>query len=309
MSAAILPPSLQDYSRQGEAKVWTATDHSDLWQEYGLVEAEEAQYKSSGKPFTLTAWRMKDSTGALAVWQWQRPADAAPLKGASLASIHAKGVIAASGNYLLRFEGYRPTSSELRVFFSDMPEYSSGPLPALPNYVPSTITRNSERYIVGEKSLALFVPAFNAERAGLDLGAEAEVAEVGKYKLVIFRYPTPHIARLKLQEFSSDSRLATHRSGPLVAILFAQDGSAVDRTASESLLKPIEFKAVLTENEPNPNQPIKDAANMMLSIFTLAGILLAGCLAAGVVFGGLRVFARSGPRATDAIQTLHLGDR
>ncbi len=309
-SAAILPPALQEYSRQGIAQVWKTPDHAGVWEEYGLTEAETAEYKGSGKPFTIVAWRMKDSTGALAAWQWQRPADSVPLKGMRLAASFPHGVIAASGNYLLRFDGYRPTASELQGFFADMPDRRGDPLPMLPTYLSSGIASNSERYVIGEKSLTEFVPGWTAQRAGIDLGAEAQVAQINRYTLAIFRYPTPHIARMKMEEFSKDSNLATHRSGPLVAVLFDSDGPPPDPKASESILKPIEYRAVITENEANPNNPIKDAAKMMLSIFALAGILLAICLGAGVVFGGIRIFARSGKgRIGDSIQVLHLGDR
>ena len=46
-----------------------------LWSEYGLQQAEQAQYKSDSESFTATAYRLQDSTGALGAFDWQRPVD------------------------------------------------------------------------------------------------------------------------------------------------------------------------------------------------------------------------------------------
>lgn len=309
VSAEILPPTLQEFTREGTAVAWNAPDHADVWQEYGLVEAEVGTYRGSGKPFTITAWRMKDATGALAAWQWQRPATATPLKRAELASNFPKGVVAASGNYLLQFDGYRPTASELEAFFADMPGNHSSALPVLPSYAPSSVTQNSERYIVGDKSLQAFLPGWTTERAGLTPGVEAQVVQLGNKTLAIFRYPTQHIARAKLEEFSQDTRLAVHRSGPLMAVLFASDGSTPSPEAARSAFQSVEFRATVVENEANPAKFVKNAADMLLNIFVLAGVLLLICLGAGIVVGLIRYFSSSKKgELSGSMQRLNLGD-
>ena len=84
------------------------------------------------------------------------------------------------------------------------------------------------------------------------------------------------------------------------------DGSGIDAKAADAFLAPVEFKAVVIENEANPDAPVRDAAKMMLSIFLLAGILLVACIFAGAMFGGLRVFMRRKEGADGAFQTLKL---
>ncbi len=310
VSADILPPTLQEFTREGTASKWSPSQLPEVWQEYGLVEAESATYQGSGKKFVLTAWKMEDSTGALAAWQWQRPPEATPLKKATLASVFPQGLIAASGNYLLRFEGFRPSASELEVFFQDMPGRKVAALPVLPTYTPSSITKNSERYILGNKSLEAFLPGWSVNRASLLPGVEIQVAQLGKNTLAIFRYPTQHIARQKIEEFSQDSQLATHRSGPLVAVLFASDGSVPSPRHAEPAFKSVEFRAIVVENEANPNAFVRDAADMLLNIFVLAGVLLLICLGAGIVVGFIRYFShgKKGEMST-AMQTLDLNDR
>jgi len=314
LGAAIWPPTVQEFTRQGEPQPWNATSDHELWQEYGLSAAERADYRAGDRAFTATAWRFKDSTGSLAAWQWQRPEASKPAKGLPHGVTFDQGSMAAKGNYLVRVDGSRLSSSELDQVFADLTEFRQPPTPSLPDYLLPSRTRNSERYVLGSKSLERFIPGVSPERAGLHLGVEAQVADYtiagANTRLVLFRYPTPQIARMKLAEFSTDVSAATHRSGPLLAVLWPLAGPAVDAKAGASLVSKIEFKAVLIENEANPNQPVKDAANMILSIFTLAGGLLALCLAGGLAMAAIRMYARRGPNGgADPFQTLHLGDR
>ena len=44
-----------------------------LWTEYGLQEAEQAQYESGAQKFRAVAYRLQDSTAALGAFDWQRP--------------------------------------------------------------------------------------------------------------------------------------------------------------------------------------------------------------------------------------------
>src|SRR5258707_2212322 len=64
-----------------------------LWDEYGFQQAEQAQYESGVQKFTATAYRLQDSTDALAAFEWQRPADAKPSPVAKLAVRTAPSVI------------------------------------------------------------------------------------------------------------------------------------------------------------------------------------------------------------------------
>ncbi len=308
--AAILPPTLQEYTRKSEPAQWKAPEAADVWEEYGLSAAEEATYQSSGKPFRITAWRFADSTGAMSAFFWQRPASATPIRNLAYAAKYPDGVIAAGGNYLLRVDGLSPSASELRTLFQDLPQRRNDSLPILPSYLPSKRNSAFDRYIIGKNSLSRFLPGWTADQAGLDFGAEAVVTAVGAHRLVIFRYPTPQIARVQTSALEAKDGMAVHRSGPLMAVLFASDGSPVSLAQADPILKRIQYRAAIVENEDNPNRVVKDAANIMLSIFSLAGILLLVCFGGGVMFGLLRVFSnRQGAGHGDSIQMLHLEDR
>ena len=46
-------------------------DDQAIWHEFGLADTQTIQQGTHN----ITAYRMKDPTGALAAWQWQRTAD------------------------------------------------------------------------------------------------------------------------------------------------------------------------------------------------------------------------------------------
>ena len=45
-----------------------------VWDEYGLKESEGARYENGDENFTVTGYRLQDTTGAMAAFDWQRPA-------------------------------------------------------------------------------------------------------------------------------------------------------------------------------------------------------------------------------------------
>ncbi len=74
--AAIWPERLGDFER-ASARRFAVADRS-IWLEYGFEDAEQVRYEKDGKGWTATAIRLHDSTGAMAAFQWQRPAGAIP---------------------------------------------------------------------------------------------------------------------------------------------------------------------------------------------------------------------------------------
>ncbi len=286
--AAVWPPAIQDFTRKGESRVAEMAD--PLLKEYGIEAAESADYSSGKRTFTATAWRFRDATGAIA---------------AALANTGTT----AKGNYVLQVEDGKLSRSELNGIFHDLAGYREPPRPTLPQYLPKTLI--NIRYILGSESLKQFIPGLSPSTAGLEMGIEAQVgtAKVSGLdaKFALFRFPTPQIARLKTGELENGlPGSIIKRSGPLVAALWALDGSGFDAKAADAFLAPVEFKALVIENEANPDAPIREAAKMMLSIFVLAGILLAGCLFAGAMFGGFRILMRRNEGADGSFQTLKL---
>ncbi len=288
----IWPDQFGAYTRT--AVTVAPTSDQPLYEEYGLQASEKAEYQAGKKHFTATAWRMKDSTDALGVFQALRPPKSTPSQLDKLAvSIPDGGTLLAHGNYVLQFAGYVPKKEELAPLINGLARLEQSSLPALVGYLPKTgLVANSERYIVGPVSLEKFLPGISPSVVAFHLGAEGQLGSYhskdGETTLAVFNYPTPQIARDRAPEFSKLAGVVVKRSGPLVALVVAP----ATADAAERLLAKVNFDPSITWNEKVPENVVKSAANMMMGIFGLAGILLVFCLVAGVSYGGIRVLRR-----------------
>jgi hypothetical protein len=291
--------------------------------EYGLLAAEQAVYAKGGETFTATAWRMKDTTGAAALYQLLRPADWKPMTpetvGEGKTGIERLGVETPSslltliGNYVLRFDGKKPTPEQLQPLLNFLPQLEITPLPPVLGFLPTqNLAQASERYILGPASLARFVPKVPPSTAAFHLGAEAEFARYqtknGELALALFYYPTPQMARQRLIEFQKIDGVMAKRSGALIGVVL--DPPNLDE--AERLLAQVNYRAAITWSEPRPGGQARAMGDMLISIFALCGVLLLFCLVAGVALGGMRVLARKifgGSAADDPMILLHLQDR
>ena len=310
LAGAIWPERIGAFTR-GAVKPAAVADRA-VWDEFGLEVAEQAEYISGAQLFTAVAYRLKDSTGALAAFQWQRPVGAAPSSVTPLAVETQNSVLFAFHNYLFRLEGRKPEAAELIPVYSQLPRLDPSSLPVLPGYLPAgNLVPNSERYVLGPASLERFEPRISPSVAAFHLGTEAQLARFrtqgGETGLAIFSYPTPNLARERAVEFSRIPGAMVKRSGPLLAVVLAPPNP----DEAERLLSKVSYQATISWSEYVPSQR-DNIGDLLLNIFTLTGILLLFCLAAGLAFGGLKVFARRYLKrwvGDDAMIRLRLDDR
>jgi hypothetical protein len=285
--AAIWPEHLGTYDRRSVEATQVPTD------EYGREASEQADY---GR-FQVSATLYKDSTGAYAAW------------------LETEGNPLQVGNYVITCTGNCPKN--LAELAEALPRISHAPLPALGSYFPiNSRVPHSQRYILGPAGLAQNAPQIPESAVAFQFGTEGEIARYrvlrnepkSEATVAIFSYPTPQIARQQASAFGAVAGAAVKRTGPLVAVVLG----APDQAAADRLLGQINYEASVTINEPMPLvlRP-ETAAQMLLSIITLAGIVLAFCLASGLLFGGFRVIARrfGYTDAGTAMTTLHLSDK
>lgn len=268
-----------------------------VWEEYGFQQAEEADYAGqtpAPTKFRARAWRLKDPTGALAAFQWQRPAGAEPSKLGTLAVETGDGAMLAYGNYLFDFQGYKPQVPELEALFERLPRLDQSAIPTLPGYLPiRDLVANSERYVVGPESLAKFLPGIPPSMAAFHLGAEAQLGRYrgpkGEMRLAIFSYPTPQLARERAEAFRSVAGAMVKRAGPLVAVVV----SPPDADAAEKLLAAVRYEASVSLSQYVPTR--KDLWwDLILNIFLLVGLLLLFCAVGGLAVAGWRLRRREG---------------
>jgi hypothetical protein len=219
------------------------------------------------------------------------------------------------GNYVITCTGNCPKN--LAELAEALPRISHAPLPALGSYLPTkNLTPHSQRYILGPVGLRQNAPQIPESAVAFQFGTEGAIAQYrvlrnepkSEATLALFSYPTPQIARQQVPAFEAISGAAVKRTGPLVAMVLG----APDRAAADRLLSQVNYEASVTINEPMPLvlRP-ETAAQMLLSIITLAGIVLGFCLASGLIFGGLRLIARrfGYTDAGTTMTTLHLSDK
>src|SRR5471032_824000 len=308
--AAIWPDAIGPYHRAATMQV-TLTDRP-VWNEYGLKESEAARYENGASSFTATAYLLQDTTGALAAFDWQRPAESTPSKAGRLAAETSGGLLLAHGNFLLLFTGYKPTPEELSALTSSLRNVDGTSLPALLGFFPSQsvvpgLVLNSERYITGPASLQKFAPGIPPSVAAFNFGAEGQLglfhSSKGEMALVIFSYPTHQIAMQREAEFGKIPGAMVKRSGPLVAVVL----SPPDPDAAERLLSQVRYQASVTLDEYVPTRR-DNIGVLVINAFKLIGILLVFCVVSGLAMGGINAFRRRGGRGDEAnsLTTLHL---
>jgi len=310
LGAAILPDHIGELAR-GETKSLAAPDPA-LYQEFGFIAAEQAEYAGAGKRFTASAWRLRDSTGALGLFEARRPADAAPAKLSALFAKTLDGAIFAYGNYVFQVTGVVPEQKDLELVFAQLPQLDNAPLPALAANLPQTgLIPNSERYVLGPASLARFEPRIGPSLAAFHLGAEAQLGRYrtpkGDLTLAIFSYPTPNIARERQEEFLKLPGTIAKRSGPLVGVVV----QPVDPDAAQRVLAGVQYAGNLTLNEKVPVNEGLFLYKLFLNIFVLSGVLIGLSIILGIGFGGFRILRRKLGKHDhdDPFQLLRIGDK
>jgi len=281
-------------------------DDQALWREFGLAETQTIEQGAR----TVTAYRMKDLTGALAAWQWQRtPADRACAVAAFCAQNNKRTLIT-EDNYLLEFNGPAPNQTQFAAFLKTLPNLRDTSLPAILTFIPRHgLVPNSSRYVLGVESLRAFAPELSSINPGFNQGAEAEVAQydLGNNvlaRLAIFYYPTPEMARLHVPEFKTLPNIHIKRSGVLLAMVF---GGATEAQA-DTLLSRIEYEARITWNDVPPPSPIKPLYRLLLNILWMSIALSSLALFAGLIYAGMRIYRRryGNLESEEAMTTLHL---
>ena len=288
---ALWPEQWREHHRE---RVQSVNPDSQLWNELSGEASEKAHYSGPSGPFTGTAYRFKDATSALAWYEFIRPENAVPTRGAATTSTTPGANYIAHLNYVLVFEGWRPLERELTALYKALPKgRAGGGLPVLIRYLPEKDRiRNSERYVAGLHSLELFLPAVPATVAGMEDSPEAAVASYhagnGDVTLAVFEYPTPQIARAREAGFVQHPGWQIKRSGALIAVV--PNGS--DTAAVKALLDNIEWNLEFTwyESAKRPLPP--NVGAMLVGAIELTGVILGSVMVGGVIFAALGVWLR-----------------
>ncbi|MBX9600577.1 MAG: hypothetical protein K2X35_06225 [Bryobacteraceae bacterium] len=289
--AAIFPETAGNYRKTQSRPL--APEDAALFRELGFQEGESARLQGRGGTVEVRAWRFQDSTGAYAASQ---------LLG---------GGFEQEGNHLVRFSPDPGRKAREEILEAVKPRRQA--LPVLPTYVPrQNLVKGSERYILGPLGLARVEPGIPPGEAGFDLGGEAQFARYGSggkgFHLLIFSYPTPGIARDRAAAFQKLPGALVRRSGTMVGVVPEPGDPALAARTLDQINQ--EVTAVFNSVPPAP-PPVQDAMQLVLAAFELAGVLLAACLAAGLIFALVlfTVRRRGYVSGGEAMTSLHLRDK
>jgi hypothetical protein len=304
---AIWPETLGAWHRTASLQAVLAD--RPVWDEYGLKESEAARYENGDAQLTATAYRLQDTTAALAAFDWQRPAQATVSKVAALSAETADSLLVVRGNYLFVFAGRKPEAADLSVLLDGLRNLDTTTLPSLPGYLPiQDRVANSERYITGPIGLQKFAPGIPPSVAAFHFSAEGQLtvfhSPKGDMKMVVFSYPTHQMAMQQEPQFRGlPGGVVVKRSGPLVAVVLGP----TDPDAAELLLARVKYQAEVTLDERISTQR-DNIGNLVINAFILIGILLGFSVVSGLAVGGMKAFRHRGKRGeeADAFTSLNL---
>lgn len=311
LPAAILPEQWWEF-RRSERALLTPGDKL-VWEEYGLQEAESARYTDGNLNFSISSWRLRDSTSALGVAQWQLTPGHKPAKFEETSWQRGANYVWAFGNYVFQLEGDLPDEEKRQILYVQLPRLEKSPLPVLAQYLPSDgLIAGSRRYVVGPVSLEKFEPRIPPSIAAFHVGAEGQLARYqspkGDFVLAIFNYPTPAMAKRQLEEFSKLEGVIAKRTGPLVVLAV---GTA-DRDAQERTLAKVNYQATLSWNEPIYAKPEPNMGDVIIGAFKFVGFLILLTLVGGLLIFGVKAIGQrwfGWAKDEDAMLTLHIEDR
>ena len=286
--AGLLPEGFEGAARTLARKAQVPDEA--IWKECGLQDSEYAEYNKAGKKFSITAWRFTDTTSSVEAFQFLRPADSKSSDLTKMAAEKGVTIWAVFGNYLLIFDGFKPTDDDVMAqLILSLPRFEQAAFPVLPRFLPKTgKIHNSERYLLGPASLAKFAPGISPSVAAFSMGAEGQTARYktpeGEINLTLLSYPTPYIAKERLAEFQQLKGVRVKRSSVLLAVIT----DVANADAVERLLAEVRYETNVTINvKPDVKEP--QIGEIVLTGVKFSGILFAFSVLAGFGLRGFRL--------------------
>lgn len=308
LRAEILPEGMENHARKTPVRL--VPEPAAVWRDYGLQEAEKADYSGPKGTFSVSAWRVADATAAQAAFQLLRPANAKPADAGKLGARWGNALLVAMGNYVLLFEGFTPEEETLNQLVLHMPRFDHSSLPSLTGFVPAGgRIGNSERYVLGPASLEAFAPGIAPSLAGFHFGTEGQFARYqgpsGEIPFLLLNYPTPQIAKDREAAFREQRPdLIVKRAGPMLGIVL----KAPNADEAERLLAQLRWEANITVNQQMPDPKGDNIGVLVVNVGKFSVLLILFAVLAG---GAFAVFRRvsgkiSGTKAGEGAEVIGL---
>jgi hypothetical protein len=329
-----LPGSFAGWNAGGKSSVYpgqngTADNHvaSDVAKEYDFVSGERISYTRGADTLDVTAYTMKDPSGAYGEYSFLRAPDMPKAELAEHSSMSDKRALVLVGNVVLDIRGTNlpKLDAQLKSLVGEVAKRAqTGPLPWIGGRLPTDdMVLRSDHYILGPVALNQFFALGEDDWLGFSHGAEAETA---KYQLgdkeatlLLADFPTPQIASDELSRLAkkfdvNDSNpgasapLYAKRTVTMLEIVLG----APNEASADTLLNQIQSGTQVTWSEPTFQFKEPSIEMMIVGSIVGTGVICGFALIAGLAFGGFRlVVKRALPNKvfdrTSQIQVLQLG--
>ena len=303
----LLPPSLAPWERTEWRKAdarqleTLAGAEAALLREYGSVRSEQGLYRHGRTQWQVTVHEMIDRSGAYGAFTLLGQGGQLFPVG-DLGSRSATALIFYQGSHLVMADpGADVTALQALAEQLQAGGAENASLPTLPYYLPQRgLVRGSDCYLLGPLGLARVAPLAAGDWVGFAYAAEVEVARyrlgTDEATLLLISYPTPQIARARMEDFGRLFRLNGagdplrpvvygRRTGTFVALLTGV-GSA---EAGAELLERVRYEMGVSWSDPSDPRAAISWAKTLVNIFIGTGLFLLFALLSGIAYGLLRL--------------------
>ena len=296
--AALLHEALGPFERS-EPQAYVPDD-AELFAEFGLEDAEEAEYRTpDGRSVLVRALQFYDDTGAVAAYSWLRPDGAREVERGERAVENGDSILIHFANYLLMLDGAQPDEEDIEIALAYLPRPKPTADPPVLQYVPKdTLVPNSGRHILGPASLERLAPGLPPSVVGFHFGTEGYYGRYatanGQMRMIIWDYPSNPIAHGQVGAFRAHPGIVAKHDGPLIAV--ALEPASPDD--AQLLLASVRYRAEVTRHVEPPKRH-DSLSNIVLDAFMLCGLLASLMVLGGILVAGTRRLA--GRFAPDSI--------
>lgn len=306
-AAPLLPQSFAGWEKKETIKHGNDPAQADaampaVLKEYGFHDFESAQYVRGGRKITIKAARFDNVTGSYGAFTfYRRPEMNHETIGDDAVSANSR-ILFYRSNVLVDATLDQVTAmsaADLRALAEELPRAtgSDATAPILPGYLPrEKEVSGTLKYVLGPNALNALQPPITQEQVNFEkYGTAAEVvfadyADHGdRSTMVVVSYPTKEIATERLQNFEKTMASApgfiAKRSGDKVVVMTGTLSTGDEK----ALVGTVNFDATVSWTEQTKLAAKDNIGNLIVAMFTLAGILMLIGLIFGLFFGGIRV--------------------
>jgi len=296
--------------------------------EAGLISSHVGTFTRSGPgakegvaaSMASHLYRFRDASGAYSAYTFLRTADMSSSNLTEKSAVGHDRILAVVGSLLLDLrEPGAASLSELKTLVTLLQQQTPpGSYPTLWQFLPGEgFERTSDHFLLGPAALRSQFPSGQGDWLGFAQGVEAETARyhLGRDSLTLLLavYPTPQLARAKLQEFETELGVKAASTSPVTSgtvvdlnvpghapLLFAERrglmitlvAGAHDARVARALFDRVQYETSVTWNEPRWTATEPPFLVMIVNILIATCLLLLYAFVAGLLFAVVRLVVK-----------------